>query len=122
MSLVNTCIQKAFWNIEQHLERFRHYSFVIQGNEILAMGRNCQVDHNTIYPRRTLHAEYVAWKKAKHRIFTRRPWYMINVRIGNDMSLRLSRPCDVCIKLLSSVGCEKVIYTIDTKNTGTYRL
>jgi len=90
---------------------------MIQGNEVLSVGTNRQINHPCIYPRQTYHAEFVAWQRGRKRINVRKPWHMINVRIGKDMLLHISKPCHICESLLRSAGCSKVIYTIDERTT-----
>src|ERR1043165_37622 len=116
--MLKQCIHRAYQKVSLHTEKFRHFSYLIQGNEILSVGTNKQINHTCLYPRQTYHSEFVAWMRGRKRINIRKPWYMINIRIGKDMGLRISKPCPICESLLRSAGCSKVIYTIDERNEG----
>jgi cytidine deaminase len=71
-------------------------------------------------PQNTLHAEYVAFRRAFKRLH--REWSMVNIRIGKDMSVRLSKPCEKCQNFLRAVGCSKVLYTINANTCATLHL
>jgi deoxycytidylate deaminase len=120
--MLKECILKSYQKVDLHTEKFRHFSYLIQGNTMLSKGTNCKINHTCIYPRNTYHAEFVAWMRGRKRINIRKPWYMINVRISKDMSLRDSKPCEICESLLSSAGCSKVIYTINKETEGCLHL
>lgn len=121
-AVLKECIHKAYQKVGLHTEKFRHFSYLIQGNVILSSGMNKQINHTCIYPRQTYHAEFVAWMRGRKRTNIRKPWYMINVRIGKDMALRTSKPCHICESLLYSAGCSKVIYTINKETEGCLHL
>ncbi len=120
--MLKQCIHNSYEKLGRHTETYKHFSFVVQRNSILSSGTNRRVAHDVIYPRQTYHSEYVAWMRGHRRIDARKPWYMVNVRIGNDLSIRMSKPCSVCENFLHSVGCERVEYTIDPRNVGCLKL
>jgi len=120
--LLKMCVRLSYDKVGTHPENKKHFSFIIQRNTVLAVGSNCRVEHDCIYPLRTYHSEYVAWKRGARRIDTRKPWYIINVRIGRDMAIHLSKPCTICQHLLKSVGCSRVVYTIDERTSACMRL
>lgn len=120
--MLKQCIHQSYEKVSSHAEVYKHYSYVIQRNQILGIGTNCKISHDTIYPRQTYHSEYVAWRRGHRRIDSRKPWYMVNIRIGNDMAIRMSKPCKVCENFLCSVGCRQVIYTIDERTTACLKL
>ncbi len=120
--MLKQCVQHSYEKLHRHTEVYKHFSFLVQRGTILSSGTNRRVSHDVIYPRQTYHSEYVAWMRGHRRIDRRKPWYMLNVRIGNDMALRLSKPCPICQNFLTSVGCERVEYTIDERNAGCLTL
>ena len=122
LPMLNHCIKLSYEKLESCTEKFRHFSFVIQRNEILSVGCNRRVSHDVIYPRQTYHSEYVAYHRGRRRIDARKPWAIVNVRIGNDLHIHLSKPCPTCQRFLACVGCSKVIYTIDERTTACMRL
>ena len=44
------------------------------------------------------------------------------VRIGKRGDLKLSKPCDMCREVLQHVGVKKVVYTINDRLVGSYRI
>lgn len=120
--MLKQCIHNSYEKLDSHGEVYKHFSYVIQRNTILSAGTNCRVSHKVMYPRQTFHSEYVAWRRGHRRIDSRKPWYMVNVRIGNDLSVRLSKPCAICQNFLTSVGCKEVIYTVDERSSLCLRL
>ncbi len=120
--MLKQCVHQSYEKLSSHTEVYKHFSFLIQRNTILSIGTNRRVSHDVMYPRQTYHSEYVAWTRGHRRINSRKPWYLINVRIGNDMSVRMSKPCAICENFLTSVGCKEVIYTIDERTSACLKL
>jgi tRNA(Arg) A34 adenosine deaminase TadA len=92
--------------------QFRHVSFVVQDDNIIAHGWNHRHDDPPpIYrDRGTIHAEWHAYRRAKE-LREYRYWYMVNVRLHIDYTVALAKPCIKCQKFLRAIGCGKVIYT-----------
>jgi deoxycytidylate deaminase len=44
------------------------------------------------------------------------------VRIGKGNELRISKPCDMCDKILDFVGIKRVFYSIDENHYGMYKI
>ena len=120
--MLKHCIHQSYEKFAKHTEVYKHYSYLIQRNTILAVGSNRRVNHACMYPRQTFHSEYVAWNRGHRRIDGRKSWYMVNVRIGNDLSVRMSKPCAICEGFLKSVGCSEVIYTVGPKEDACLKL
>ena len=120
--MLKQCVHQSYEKLHSHTEVYKHFSFLIQRNTILSSGTNRRVSHNVMYPRQTYHSEYVAYRRGYRRLATRAPWYLINVRIGNDLNVHLSKPCIVCQRFLTAVDCRHVIYTIDERTSACLRL
>lgn len=97
--------------------KFIHWSYVIQGGEIISTGVNKDCNIEDIIPfvkdGRKLHAEQDAWIKAKRHLTLAMPWYMVNIRLNKKGNTRNSAPCKRCQWLLSMLGATKAIFTID---------
>ncbi len=103
-------LRLAYSKLPTHDQPYRHYAFIVQSGEVLSLGRNHTGDGVVIYKRGKIHAEYVAFRKAQHRIHKGFECY--NIRIGRDMATRCSKPCRICFNFLKAHGCTKVHYTI----------
>lgn len=91
--------------------KFRHISFIVQYDEIIAYGWNHKCDDSPpLYPRGTIHAEYHAFKRAK-RLRRNKEWECVNIRFNMQYELRLAAPCRACEKFLRAVGCSCVVYS-----------
>ena len=96
-------------------DRFCHYSFVVQGNQIVEYGWNHsgqpKIHHG--YNRQNrgqgfkpkTHAESAAYYKAKGLLDKEEPFDIINVRLSKQGELRNSRPCSWCAEFLTALGC-----------------
>lgn len=122
-SLYNEVLAIARRNITKHREygHFLHYSFIIQGNQIVEWGTNNKrvpAIHNGYHDRiRDLdfspktHSEVDAWKKASGILDNRRSFQMINIRLNKAGEIRNSKPCECCFEILKAMGCSKFYYS-----------
>lgn len=101
--------------------KFRHISFIVQHEEVVAYGWNHKCDDSPpLYPRGTIHAEYHAFKRAK-RLRRNHEWCCVNVRFNDHYELRNSAPCSACQRFLTAVGCSSVVCSLsDSQFTTIY--
>lgn len=59
-----------------------------------------------------IHSELHCILNAKDVDFSK--CYLVNIRLGDKKSLRQSKPCEVCQRLLIHYGIDKVIYSIES--------
>ena len=117
-SLLNRCLDIARAYGDRHPEwgRFMHYSFVIEGNKLVAWATN-----RAGPPQRRLgyrpsskrHAEPAAWAKARGLLEGKGRLEVVNIRLNRLGDMRISAPCACCHSFLSVVGVEKVWFTTD---------
>lgn len=68
----------------------------------------------------TLHAEIGAVIGIDRSVTTGATLYVC--RVGKNGDYRLSKPCPMCYAALKHVGVRKVVWTINNKECGTYKL
>lgn len=101
--------------------RFKHGAILISGGRIISTGYNLSTFNS--FGRRfvqnpakaSLHAE-ISCILGVSRKNTQGATVLV-VRTKND-SFRLSKPCDMCMSVLSFVGIKKVIYSISDEEYG----
>jgi len=93
---------------------YKHYSFIIQNNEIIDWGTNRKGSAITIlgYPNYSkIHSEFDAFRKAKGLLKKNKKFEIINIRLSKTSTLKNSRPCKCCSSYLHNMGCHEVWYT-----------
>jgi tRNA(Arg) A34 adenosine deaminase TadA len=96
--------------------RYKHFSFIIQGNAIVEVGMNRTATPLTQHgfpPHGKLHAETEAYRKARG-ILAPGDFDCVNVRIKNGQ-LKLSAPCQCCYAFLRNAGCSRIYFSTDTQ-------
>ena len=86
-------------------------------NNFSSFGKRFQKDHNG---RPTVHAELGVILGLDRAITTGATVYV--ARVGKCGEYRLSKPCSMCHAAMKHVGVKKVVYTIDDKIVGSYKL
>jgi len=93
-----------------------HYSFIIQNNKVLSMGRNVPKVRPPIYygyPKYAyIHAEIDAWKKARGILETDK-FELVNIRLTRTNRIVSSIPCSQCLEFMTSQGCEAIYSTTE---------
>lgn len=113
-----SCVRYAFRKVDHHpSDTYRHFSFVYNDrDELLGVGLNRRGQVRP-YTTGTVHSEYLAIQKAIRRVGNA-GYLCINIRLGNDMRIRMACPCTICRRLLEVSGCTKVVYSIDEHSWG----
>lgn len=113
--LINKIIQTSI-NLK-HLasKKNRHFSFLVRKNQIVSMGWNNYLKTHPIadkfnYGSKAIHSELACLLNANK---IDKKSYMINIRIGANNSIMLSRPCKNCQSLLLHYGVSDVIYSTE---------
>lgn len=116
---MNEALETAIHQASKSVEQFRHGAVVMQGAQILAVGRNRNDNPCGLW---SIHAEMDAlWKLGPE---PPRPLHVVVVRLkhprpddrhaarhGHWHELGLSRPCPACQKLLRRKGVRRVTYS-----------
>lgn len=114
--LLNKIVEFSIANAHTIQYNFKHFSYIVRRNKILCIGYN---NPNKTHPaaRRfghrfcCIHSELDAIVNFPGKIHELRKCKLINVRIARDMSIRMSKPCKFCTKMIITFGFKKVIYT-----------
>ena len=115
-SLVNKCLKF----VDMPNGRSKHFSFIMDGNKPLSFGWN---NTRKTHPRsakfkyrfNNIHSELDAIVNYL-KIYTvedLRKYTLVNIRLLKDKSVRLSKPCHVCDRLLDAFGIVNVLYSTD---------
>ena len=113
--IINKAIQTSI-NLK-HLpsNKNKHFSFIVRKNKIESIGWN---DYQKTHP---LSYKYNYYSRAIHSELAcllncskiDRKSYMINIRLGKNNKLLMSRPCDICESLLFHHGIFNVVYSTE---------
>lgn len=93
----------------------KHGACLMKSNKIISMGFNKYIRQDIINDKLvkfSMHAEIDALCKLDKV----RGMDILIIRIGNDLKLKNSRPCNSCINKLSSRGIRKVFYSNEYGN------
>jgi len=108
---------------------FRHGAILVKGGSIFSTSPNkdsfcpfgARFRNDDEQPgRATVHAEIGAILGLARSITDGATLYV--ARIGKAGEFRMSKPCQMCESTLRHVGIKRVIYTIDNKEVGGYKL
>ena len=97
-------------------EKNRHFSFILKKNKIVSFGWNQIKKTNTLcwkhkYEYPYIHSEISAIRNFEYpaSLFSR--CELVNVRVGKNNDISLSKPCEDCIRMLACFDFRKVWYT-----------
>jgi hypothetical protein len=113
-SVLFDCLRMANQSLEDHQDQFKHFSFVIQENRIVALGKNRYTLHTKVrgYPSNAkIHSEVSALKRAHLNGKSGKKFSLVNIRINRFREFRRSKPCSCCEFYLRLFGCKEVWYT-----------
>ena len=105
---------------------YRHGAVLVKGSirnvsfnkdNYCAFGTRFQREHAG---RTTLHAELGAILGMDRSITEGATVYV--ARVGKEGNYKLSKPCPMCHEALKHVGVKRVVYTINNKKAGSYKL
>lgn len=111
------CLEIAIDRIKKHpqYKQYIHYSFVVQDNKIVGYGVNRAASPCIGYPEHgKLHSEVDAWNKCKGLLDKDLEWSMVNIRLGRQKTLKLSKPCHCCFEFIRRLGCKEVWFSTET--------
>jgi deoxycytidylate deaminase len=105
---------------------YRHGAILVKGSirntsfnkdNYCAFGSRFQKEHAG---KTTLHAELGAIIGMDRHITDGATLYV--ARVGREGDYKLSKPCSMCHQALKHVGVKRVVYTINNKIAGSYKL
>ena len=117
-TIIYQCLQIAQNAIKQkkhpQWKCYKHFSFIIQQSKIIEWGMNRSSEPLIGYPEYgKLHSECDAFFKAKGLLEHNKPFQVINIRCSSDGRLKMSKPCNCCVKFLGRLGCSEVWFTTE---------
>jgi deoxycytidylate deaminase len=106
---------------------YRHGAVLVKGNKIRNVSFNkdnyCSFGHRFRHQQEghaTLHAELGVILGLDRNITEGATIYVARVDKSDDF--RLSKPCSMCHEAMKHVGIRQVVYTINGKTAGSYKL
>ena len=112
--MLQLCERMARERIKAHHDSFKHFSFIVQDNELLGYGFNKGTYASFRipgYPKYSkIHSEMSAIKRAG-TLRIRRPWTMVNLRFNRFGEYRDSFPCPSCLHNLQILNCREIYYS-----------
>ena len=106
---------------------YRHGAVLVKGNKVRSVSFNkdnyCSFGHRFRRNQEghaTLHAELGAILGLGRDITEGATIYV--ARVGKLNDYRLSKPCEMCHETMKYVGIKRVVYTINNKTAGSYKL
>lgn len=95
---------------------FKHFSYIMDNKRIVSMGWNFSkkthpLAHRFGYKFMAIHSELHAIKNFPFPVQELRHFKLVNVRIGINKEVRISRPCICCLRLLDFFGIDEVWFT-----------
>ena len=121
--MIDQAVHLAQQDFAKRQERWKHWSFVYQRG-LVEWGVNREGIPSGLArmgyraDRHSMHAEALAFNKAVGLMDRRKPWSMVNVRLGPDRTLRMARPCPVCEAYMRSCGCREILYSLQDGGFG----
>lgn len=106
----------------------RHISLLIQGSTILNIGFSSKTyswviqhkSNSVIDWPATRHAECDSILNIDRKIISKCD--VVVARLNKKNKLMLSKPCNMCCKVLKDVGIKRIFYSIDEENFGIIKL
>lgn len=113
--LLGECISIARSKLPKHpMDKFRHFTFIIQGNKIIGYGTNRYgsapsgfgYDENS-----EIHSEPDAFRRCGKLLDKNKPFKVINIRFNRYGEIRMSKPCKCCNGFLKVMGATTVWFS-----------
>jgi deoxycytidylate deaminase len=111
-------IKKAIdiaYSLNVHSGKSKHFSFIVRKNSIVSIGWNSLAKSHPLafkynYPYSKIHSELASIINFDGDL-SKNKYEMLNIRIGMDGRLKMSRPCKNCRVLLNDYGLNNVTYS-----------
>lgn len=94
-----------------------HFSYIVDGKHIISYGINnikkshpFAINHKYPYP----HSEVSAIINFQLPLDELCEYSLVNIRIGKDGNIRLSKPCSYCQKMLDVFNMQTIFFTNDS--------
>jgi hypothetical protein len=115
-SLLIRCyrIAKKLNNIDKHpqFDCYKHFTAIIQNGKIIEIGLNHAgtPDIKFYQPWQKVHAEYLAFKKAKGILNLNDSFDVVNIRLDKRGNLKISKPCKCCMNYITMFSKKPVFF------------
>jgi deoxycytidylate deaminase len=103
------------YSLNVHSGKSKHFSFIVRKNSIVSVGWNKILKTHPIankynYPYNKIHSELDSIINFDGDL-SKNKYEMLNIRIGMDGRMKMSRPCKNCRALLNDYGLNNVTYS-----------
>jgi len=130
--MLNSSLQKSVVKVARSLvvgmdHHWKHVSFIAERSSIIAMGWNQPYKTHPMamkfnYRYNAIHSELHCILNFEKPVKLLNKYTFINVRIDDNGSLKMSKPCHICKKLLWSFGVKEVWYSTSVGTFDLYNL
>jgi hypothetical protein len=98
---------------------WKHYSFIMQKNEVRSVGWNQPYKTHPLakrfnYKFHCIHSELHAILKFDEPVVKLQKYSLVNVRLDKQGNVRMSKPCEVCQRLLVAFPFKEVWYSTNS--------
>jgi hypothetical protein len=120
--ILSTCLTIAKHYLPKHTRRdgYKHFSFIIQDNQIVEWGTNKSGPPLKIFgysPHQMIHSENLAYKRAKGILDKSKNFSVVNIRLNTKGTLKISKPCPCCTAFLRGLGCNVIWFSTTGSET-----
>ena len=115
-SLLIDCLRMCKAHLPKHpeWESYKHYSVIIQSNQIIEWGTNRTAAPLIGYTNHSkFHSENAAYFRARGLLERNKSFEVVNIRFNKQGDLKLSRPCICCVSFLKFLGCSIVYFSTE---------
>lgn len=114
--IINKCTKLAMASFDLPNSSKKHFSFIIERNKIVSFGWNDGWKSHPLaakYGHRFsgIHSELAAIRNFPYPPGYIKNFTLLNIRIRNDKTCGMSRPCLACFNLLAHFGLYNIFYS-----------
>ena len=113
---LNKLVEFCRADINSITHNFKHFSFILDKNKILSIGRNNPdkthpLSYKYGYRFSCIHSELNVLVNFRYPHSYLQKCKLVNIRINSRAELRMSKPCNICVGLISAFGISEIIYS-----------
>lgn len=116
LSTQNKLIEFAIADAPNIEHNFKHFTFILERNKILSVGKNNPEKTHPLALKfghrfNCIHSELAAIVNFPRPNIYLRACTLVNVRVGVNGDIRISKPCHVCQYMLAAFNITDIYYT-----------
>jgi len=107
-------ISKNSINLHPRKGNYKHFSFIIQSNQLVEWGTNRANPPLIKFGyenHQMIHSENLAYKRGKGLLDKNKKFEVVNIRLNRSKQVKISKPCSHCLEYLKKMGCSNIWFT-----------